>query len=196
MEYYVTALGVVLMSPAAAQGYLTGTSITATANVQEPGAFTDTVTFHTTPIAPAGPTVDTVSTDTTSPFTVVLGTLPAGTYEIYATVANTDNPPGTATSATNTFTVAAAIPTTTTLGTSANPSTYGENVTFTATVAPAPTGGTVQFYDGGSALGSPVAVNTGTGEAQLSTSTLGAGTHDHHRGLQRPRLYIASTSDA
>ena len=175
VEYDVTALGVALISPAAAQGYLTGTSITATANVQEPGAFTDTVTFHTTPIAPAGPTVDTVSTNTTSPFTAVLGTLPAGTYEIYATVVNTDNPPGTATSVTNTFTVAAAIPTTTTLATSATPSTYGQNVTFTATVAPPPTGGTVQFYDGASALGSPVAVNTATGEAQLSTSTLGVG---------------------
>ena len=195
VEYYVTALGVVLISPAAAQGYLTGTSITATANVQEPGAFTDTVTFHTTPIAPAGPTVDTVSTNTTSPFTAVLGTLPAGSYEIYATVVNTDNPPGTATSVTNTFTVAAAIPTTTTLASSANPSTYGQNVTLTATVAPPPAGGTVQFYDGASALGSPVAVNTGTGEAQFSTSRLGAGTHDLTAAYSGYGLNVASTSD-
>ena len=72
----------------------------------ELGAFTDTVTFHTTPISPAGSTVDTVSTDTGSPFTADLGTLPAGTYEIYATVANNNVPPDTATSATHTFTVA------------------------------------------------------------------------------------------
>ena len=107
----------------------------------------------------------------------MLGALPAGTYEIYATVVNNDDPPGTATSATHTFTVAAAIPTTTTLASSANPSTYGQNVTFTATVSPTPTGGTVQFYDGADSLGSPVTVNTSTGEATYSTTTLGAGTH-------------------
>ena len=125
VEYDITALGVAVISPAAGQGSPIGTSITATANVQEPGAFTDTVTFHTTPIAPAGPTVNTVSTNTTSPFTAVLGTLPAGSYEIYATVANTDSPPGTATSVTNTFTVAAAIPTTTTVISSINPRRTG-----------------------------------------------------------------------
>ena len=134
--------------------------------------------------------------DTSSPFSADLGTLPAGTYEIYATVVNTDNPPGTATSATHTFTVVAAIPTTTALAPAGAPTTYGENVTFTATVSPTPTGGTVQFFDGANYLGSPVAVNTVTGEASYSTTTLGAGTreitadysghwlHDkHHRRL-------------
>ncbi|MCL4181683.1 MAG: Ig-like domain repeat protein [Verrucomicrobia bacterium] len=195
MEYDVTALGVAVISPAAGQGSPIGTSITATANVQDPGAFTHTVTFHTTPIAPAGPTVDTVSTDTTSPFTAVLGTLPAGTYQIYATVVNSANPPGMATSAVNTFTVAAAVPTTTTLATSATPSTYGQNVTFTATVAPPPTGGTVQFYDGASALGKPVAVNTETGEARLTASTLGVGTRDLTAIYSGHGLHVASTSD-
>ena len=194
VEYDITALGVAVISPAAGQGSPIGTSITATANVQDPGPFTHTLTFHTTPIAPAGPTVDTVSTDTTSPFTAVLGTLPAGTYEIYATVVNSANPPGMATSAVNTFTVAAAVPTTTTLATSATPSTYGQNVTFTATVAPPPTGGTVQFYDGASALGKPVAANTETGEARLTASTLGVGTHNISAAYSGHGLNVASTS--
>jgi len=194
VEYDISALSVAVISPAVAQGYPTGTSITATANVLDPGAFTDTVTFHTTPLAPAGPTVDTLSAGTTSPFTAVLGALPAGTYEIYATVVNTDTPPGTATSATNTFTVAAGIPTSTTLISSINPSTYGQNVTFTATVSPLPTGGTVQFYDGASALGIPVAVNTSTGEATYSSTKLGAGTHGITAAYSGHWLHGASTS--
>ncbi|MEI6198119.1 MAG: Ig-like domain-containing protein, partial [Verrucomicrobiota bacterium] len=49
-------------------------------------------------------------------------------------------------------------------------STYGQSVTFTATVSGTPTGGTVQFYDNGVALASPVPVISG--QAQLTTSTL------------------------
>jgi autotransporter-associated beta strand protein len=54
-------------------------------------------------------------------------------------------------------------------------SSYGSSVTFTATVAPIPTSGTVQFYDNGVAIGSPVTVSSGT--ASLTTSALWAGTH-------------------
>ena len=64
--------------------------------------------------------------------------------------------------------------TTTTLG-PLSPSTYGQLVTFTATVAPAPTGGTVQFYDNGAGLGGPVALIGGT--AAFSTNTLSVGSH-------------------
>jgi hypothetical protein len=180
LEYEIGALSVALTSPAEAQAYPSGTSITATANVLEPldDPVTDTVTFHTTPINPAGPTVETVSTDTSSPFSAGLGTLPAGSYEIYATVANNADPVGTATSATRTFTVAAPTPTTTVLAAAGPATTYGDNVAFTATVSPTPTGGTVQFYDGLAPLGSPVAVDPGTGEATYSTTTLGAGTRE------------------
>ena len=133
---------------------------------------------------------------TTSPYTLDLGPLSDGSYEIYATVADSANPPGTATSATHTFTVAAAIPTTTTLASSGSPTTYGQNVTFTATVSPTPTGGTVQFYDGGNSLGSPVAVNTGTGVATYSTTTLGAGTHEITADYSGIPVYEASTTAA
>jgi hypothetical protein len=54
-------------------------------------------------------------------------------------------------------------------------STYGSSVTLTATVSPAPTGGTVQFYDNGVAIGSPVTVTSGM--ASYGTSVLWAGSH-------------------
>jgi len=64
--------------------------------------------------------------------------------------------------------------TTTTVTSSLNPSTYGQNVTFTATVAPSSATGTVQFFDGSMSLGS--ATLTG-GSASVSTSSLSAGSH-------------------
>ncbi|MEV4312600.1 Ig-like domain-containing protein [Actinocrispum sp. NPDC049592] len=60
--------------------------------------------------------------------------------------------------------------------TPAGPVNQGTNVTLTATVTPgaAAAGGTVQFKDGATNLGSPVAVNQGT--ATLSTTALPVGT--------------------
>jgi autotransporter-associated beta strand protein len=79
-----------------------------------------------------------------------------------------------------------AIGTTTTVSSSTNPSTVGQSVTFTATVAPAsgsvvPTG-SVQFKTNGVALGSPVAVTAGTppnGTATISTAALPAAGSPH-----------------
>ena len=71
------------------------------------------------------------------------------------------------------FTAFAKTPTTTTVVSSGTPSIYGNNVTFTATVAPAPSGGTVQFRNNASNLGAPVPVNTSTGVATVTTSMLG-----------------------
>jgi autotransporter-associated beta strand protein len=64
--------------------------------------------------------------------------------------------------------------TTTTLN-SLSASPYGSSVTFTATVSPTPAGGTVQFYDNGVAIGSPVTVTSRT--ASYTTSALWAGNH-------------------
>ena len=64
--------------------------------------------------------------------------------------------------------------TTTTLN-SLTASPYGSSVTFTATVSPTLAGGTVQFYDNGVAIGSPVTVSGGT--ASYTTSALWAGSH-------------------
>lgn len=70
--------------------------------------------------------------------------------------------------------------TATAVGTSVSPSTYGTSVTFTATVSPADAGagtptGTVTFKDGATTLGSSAV--DGAGQATLSTSTLGVGSH-------------------
>jgi hypothetical protein len=70
------------------------------------------------------------------------------------------------------------IPTTTTLGSSPNPSNSGQTVIFTAIVTPQGSGtptGPVNFFDGTQSLGSS-SLNS-AGVATLSTSTLAVGTH-------------------
>ena len=70
--------------------------------------------------------------------------------------------------------------TTTTLASSANPSTHGKPVTFTATVTGAFGGavtGTVKFYNGTALLGSG-GVNAITHQAKFTTATLTVGTHE------------------
>ena len=72
--------------------------------------------------------------------------------------------------------------TTTTVASSANPSTYGDSVTFTATVTRSegtstPTG-TVSFRDGGVSIGSgTLSGSGGTATATFATSSLAAGSH-------------------
>jgi hypothetical protein len=93
------------------------------------------------------------------------------------------------------FTTIDQIPTTTTVVSSGSPTTYGDSVTFTATVNPVPTGGTVQFYNGIDDMGSPVTVNTTTGVATVSTSTLGVvGPNEITAEYQGSGLYDPSTS--
>lgn len=64
-------------------------------------------------------------------------------------------------------------PTTIALATSANPSTVGQSVTFTANVSPITTG-TVGFYDGNALLG---LATLNSGQAAISTSALTQGAH-------------------
>lgn len=71
--------------------------------------------------------------------------------------------------------------TSTSLGSSANPSEFGANVTFTSTTSPAPPGagtatGQVLFADGGAALGGPQALSSG-GQSTLTTAALSVGSH-------------------
>jgi hypothetical protein len=76
---------------------------------------------------------------------------------------------------TSTVTVAS---TTTTLSSSANPSTFKQAVTITATVqasAGTVSGGTVTFFDNGNQIGNPV--NLVNQQATLTTSSLTVGTH-------------------
>ncbi|HEV7425008.1 MAG TPA: Ig-like domain-containing protein, partial [Thermoanaerobaculia bacterium] len=67
------------------------------------------------------------------------------------------------------------IATNTSLNSTLNPSTVGQSVTFTATVAPAATGN-VSFFDGATPLGT-IALN-GSSQAAVSTSALTLGSHN------------------
>jgi hypothetical protein len=57
----------------------------------------------------------------------------------------------------------------------ASPSTFGDSLTFTATVTGSTPTGTVQFQDGGSNLGSAAGLSGGS--AALTTSSLSVGPH-------------------
>jgi hypothetical protein len=90
--------------------------------------------------------------------------------------------------------------TTTTLGSSLNPSVYGQSVTFTATVtgiAPlaglSPTG-IVTFYDGASPIGSGSVTTAGV--VTLNTSTLSVGSHSVIAKYGADSYYGASGSGA
>jgi hypothetical protein len=86
--------------------------------------------------------------------------------------------------------------TTTTLGASASASSYGQSVTFTATVTsglgtPA---GSVSFFDGLTQIGSGTL--NGAGQAAVTLSTLGVGSHSVTASYAGNSQYIASASSA
>ena len=170
--YATLSLSVAVTSPSDGQGILHGSPISATATVLS-GTGPYDVSFFADTAGGGMVQIGTTQSGSGPTFTQGLGTPANGTYHVYASV--TDHVSNNATSSTNGFTVANAIGTTTAVGSSANPSTYPEALTFTATVSPTPTGGTVQFYANSVAMGSPVAVNTTTGTAQASVGTFPAG---------------------
>jgi hypothetical protein len=126
--------------------------------------------------------------------TVSINKSVVGLHALSASYAGTTNFSGSTSSTVN-LTVNQAS-TTTTLTSSVNPSTTGQAVTFTATVAGqfggAP-GGTVTFMDGTTKLGSTT-VSTTTQQAQLTTSTLSAGSHNITATYGGSAAYIGSTS--
>jgi hypothetical protein len=87
--------------------------------------------------------------------------------------------------------------TSTSLVSSANPSVYGQQVTFTATVAASPPGsgtptGPVTFLDGSTPLGTG---NLSNGVATLSTSSLAAGAHAITAVYGGDANFLTSTSN-
>ncbi|MBO3676075.1 Ig-like domain-containing protein [Streptomyces sp. NEAU-YJ-81] len=153
---------------------VSGQSVTLTATVIPLGAGTPTgtVTF----VVSGGPTLNgTLSGGTAS---VTASGLSGGTHIVTATY----NGDANFTSSTGTTAVLVIPASTTTTVTSApDPSTLGQSVTFTATVAPVAPGagvpaGTVTFIIGGSGGGTFTQPLSG-GTATLTLSTLGVGTH-------------------
>ena len=110
---------------------------------------------------------------------LVITTLTVGSHNVTSVYGGDNNyPPSVSNTVLESVTLTAPVLTTVNLASSPNPSQIAHNVTFTATVAPqsgsgTPTG-TVRFYNGASALGSPAVLNGGV--AILSTTALTLGT--------------------
>ncbi|HKP68862.1 MAG TPA: Ig-like domain repeat protein [Pyrinomonadaceae bacterium] len=127
--------------------------------------------------APAAPYTF-ATTDGAGTFALFNGGSPNGTWSLYATEDAGDAANTVIGSWSLTFTLAAAT-TTTSVSSSADPSVFGQPVTFTATVSTAGLGtptGNVQFFDGATPIGGAVALNA-SGQAQVTTSTLSTGSH-------------------
>jgi hypothetical protein len=102
-------------------------------------------------------------------------TLGVGSHNItVAYVGDVNNQPSTSAAITQ---VVSAVPvaTVTALSVSSASITRGQALTLTASISGQAPGGTVQFMDGSTALGSPVAVSNGV--ASLSTNALSVGSH-------------------
>jgi uncharacterized repeat protein (TIGR01451 family) len=167
-----------------------GQPVTFTATVTSSGGTpTGTVTFKD-----GTTTLGTSSLDGSGQATLTTSSLSAGTHSITA-VYNGDSNFSGSTSSTTTQIVNQAS-TSTSLTSSQNPSTYGQPVTFTATVtsnAGTPTG-TVTFKDGTTTLGSSSL--DGSGQATLTTSALSAGTHSITAVYNGDSNFSGSTSSA
>src|SRR3984885_14366684 len=86
---------------------------------------------------------------------------------------------------------AAATSTTTGLASSANPATYGQAITLTATVSPSAATGKVTFYDGVTVLGTS---SLASGVATLTTRLLQAGAHTLRAYYAGATGYLSSKS--
>jgi len=86
----------------------------------------------------------------------------------------------------------------TAVSSNANPSSYGQAVTFTATVAPAYSGtptGTVSFFDGSTSLGNAT-LSSGVATFSTSATALIAGSHSISAKYNGDSNYLASSSAA
>jgi hypothetical protein len=166
--------------------FSTSDSVTASASTTSYTAYFNTAYLLTTAVNPAnGGTVSPPSgTYYGAGKSVALSATANAGYTFSNWTGNVDKPGSAATtitmsapeSVTANFT-ASTNPTTTTLISSLNPSTYGQSVTFTASVASTGGGtptGSVTFSDGKNALGT---ISLSKGTAALSTSLLGGGSH-------------------
>jgi len=110
---------------------------------------------------------------------VTTSSLGVGTHSLTAQFLPT-NPAnfGTSTSTPASLTVTAATTSTALAVTPAGPVIQGASVTLTATITPTAAPGTVAFFDGTTAIGSPTAVSGG--QAHITTTTLAQGVHTLH----------------
>ena len=167
-----------------------------TSVVSETVTFTATITGSIVPTGTVsffdGTTVLDTKTLVAGVATLTTSSLSAGLHVMKAVYNGTPNF-NSSTSSRLLHTVSAAS-STTTLTSSSNPSVYGQNVTFQATVASAsgtPTG-QVTFKDGAATLGTGTLV---AGVATFSTSTLTVGTHPITAVYGGDATFTGSTSN-
>ena len=158
---------------------------------------TPTITWATPSAITYGTALSSTQLDATSggvaggfAYLPVSGTaLTAGSQTLSATFTPTDTTDYNTGTGSVTLTVNKATPTLS-LGTSGSPSTYGEPVTFTATVSSGPSG-TVTVLDGGSAIGTGAISGT---TATFTDSSLTAGSHTITASLATSTNYNAIIS--
>ena len=179
-------------SPVLVQVVNEGTAVRLTSSLN-PSQIGQNVTFTATVSGPRGAgivpqgnvvftdgatTLGTVALNNTGVAAYSTATLTNGLHTIQATYAG--NPvQNILGAASNLVDQEVQAPSTNTLTSAPNPSVYGNNVVFTATIESsgtvAPTG-VVEFLDGGKVFGSSSPAGA-TGVATFNTSTLGVGTH-------------------
>jgi hypothetical protein len=186
----------------------TTTSVTSSAN---PSAFGESVTFTATVSATSGTPTGTVlfkdggTTLGTGALaggqaTFATSNLSVATHPITAEYQGAPGSFNPSTSSPALSQVVNKAPTTTTLASSLNPSTFGQSVTFTAAVAVASPGvgiptGTVEFKEGGTVIGTgTLATDGGAQKATFATSTLTVGTHNITASYVTSTSFAASTS--
>jgi hypothetical protein len=123
-----------------------------------------------------------------STYTIALGSSPATDNQSAAVTALTAG--GSDTSITVNIVQAN---TTTTLGSSANPSTYGNSVNFTANVSPSAATGTVNFKDNGTSITGCASQPLSSGVATCAISTLSVGNHPITADYSGDSDYLTST---
>jgi len=147
--------------------------------------YTGTVHFTSTDGAASLPANSTLTSGTAA-FTATLRS--AGAQTITATDTVTSSISGVSGS------ISVVANTSTTLSASPSPATYGQSVTFTATVSPSGSGtptGTVTFKDGSTTLGTAT-VSGGT--AAFTTSSLAVGSHSITAAYGGATYFAGSTS--
>ncbi|MDH6122799.1 streptogramin lyase, partial [Kitasatospora sp. GAS204B] len=167
------------------------TTMTALASVPDPSSSGQNVTFTATVAGPSGSSIVPSGTVTFMDGSTTLGTatlngsgqatfstsaLAVGSHSITAIYGGDTN---SAASTSSVLTQTVTTQTTTTVASSSpDPSSFGQQVTFTATVAPTSDGtptGQVTFKDGTTTLGT--ATLNGSGQATFATSALAVGSH-------------------
>ncbi len=155
-----------------------GTSVTITGT-----AFTGATAVNFGATAATGVTVDSD--------TQITATAPAGSGTVDVTVTTPGGTSPTSTADHYTYLAAPAV-TTTALSSSQNPSMVDQSVTFTATVTPAPDGGSVNFTYNGATVCQGVPVSAG--EATCQTTPGQAGTYPVLATYSGDASYQGSTS--